>query len=197
VTFLVDGVEMPPVPLALVNGQNEAILTNTFVTAGPHTITARYNPMGNFVTSGDTQTQVVNAVGTDGPRVQAVYRFGFHTQPTILVLSFSQPLDPETAQNVAAYRIVDPHGHTIAVDRVVYHADSQTISLVPHRQLDLHLRYLLVVAGIGPNAVKNAAGVPLDGANNGRPGSNFVTFVTIDNWVRPQFTSVNSLRIGH
>jgi uncharacterized repeat protein (TIGR01451 family) len=145
-------------------------------------VTADPSTNNNALTAMATVTAPVESIP---PTVVALQRFGFHTQPTLLVLTFSEPLDPATAQNTRAYRIIDPHGHTIVVDRAMYDPEAQTVTLFPHRKLNLHLRYRLIVSGTGPNAVTNAEGVPLDGANNGRPGSDFVTFVTIDNWVRP------------
>jgi uncharacterized repeat protein (TIGR01451 family) len=167
--------------------------TTISTTAAVSSDTADTNSDNNSLPAQATVAQVE----ATAPTIVSVQRFGFHAQPTQLVLTFSEPLDPETAQNTHAYRIVDPHGHTIALDRAVYNPESQTVTLFPHRQLNLHLHYLLVVAGVGPNAVTSNEGVPLDGANNGHPGSNFTTLVTINNWVRPLPVWHQVARRGH
>jgi hypothetical protein len=195
VVFTLDHTPLPPVPLQVVNGVDAAVLPLSELSAGQHTLVATYQGNSTFAMSPPSNTATIYVTAaTTAPTIVAVQRFGFHAQPTELVLGFSAPLDPTTAQNVQAYRIVDPHRHTIAVDRAIYNPDNQTVTLFPHRQLNLHLRYLLVVAGAGPNAVTGAEGVPLDGANNGQPGSNFVTFVTINNWVRSATVLLGSVR---
>ena len=42
------------------------------------------------------------------PRSPMVKRFGYHTMPTTVVLTFNQALDPATAEDVHNYRIVSP-----------------------------------------------------------------------------------------
>jgi hypothetical protein len=59
------------------------------------------------------------------------------------------------------------------------------VTLSPARRLNLHLAYRLIVSGTGPNAVTDISGLPLDGAKTGHPGSDFLSLVTILNWVRP------------
>jgi len=120
---------------------------------------------------------------TDGPRVVAVQRFGFHQLPTTLVIGFNEPLDPTSAQDTANYRITAPDGRPIGVGAAVYDPSSQSVTLSPVQRLDLHRRYKLTVVGTGPNGVKDVSGALLDGAGNGRPGSDFVTTLTAANLV--------------
>ena len=70
-------------------------------------------------------TQVV----TDGPTVLGVQRFGYHWQPTSLVLAFNQSLNPITAQNPGAYQIIDPHGRAVGIVAAVYDPATQTVTL--------------------------------------------------------------------
>jgi uncharacterized repeat protein (TIGR03803 family) len=119
----------------------------------------------------------------DGPHVTNVQRFGFHAQPTILVLQFNEALDPTRAQNVANYQIVGPNGVPVAITSAVYDATADTVSLSPKTRLDLHKIYTLTVNGTGAQGVSDPSGNLLDGANNGMPGSNFVTTVTAANLV--------------
>jgi Bacterial Ig-like domain len=120
-----------------------------------------------------------------GPTVLAVQRFGFHSRPTSLVLTFNEPLNSITAENTASYTIVGPHGRGVAVNAAVYDPATQTVTLTPSRRLNLHHTYRLIVNGTGPNAVLDTLGLPLNATGFGRPGSDFVTTVTIANWVRP------------
>ena len=188
VTFSIDGVAQTPVTLAVIGGREQAIFSTSSLTAGAHTVLAVYNPQGVFSGSSATVRQVVNLgpVVSDGPRILTVQRFGYHARPTRLVLTFDQQLNPATAQNVGAYRIIDPHGRTVSVLKAAYDPVAGMVILTPARRLNLHLRYQLIVRGTGPNAVASASGILLDGAMSGRPGSDFATFVTMANWVRPR-----------
>ena len=123
-------------------------------------------------------------VGTSvAPTVISVQRFGFHADPTRIVLGFSTGLDPIHAQDVHNYRIVGPGGQIIAVDKATYSPQSNTVVLSPHSRLDLHLIYRLTVNGSSPGGVTDTFGILLDGAGNGLPGSNFVTNITASDLV--------------
>jgi hypothetical protein len=110
-----------------------------------------------------------------------VLRFGFHVQPTYLLLSFNGVLDPATAQNPVNYQILGPSGHGIKVVAAAYDSATHTVTLVPTERLNIHRRYFLTVNGAAPAGLSNPAGVFLDGAGNGQPGTNFVTTITCRN----------------
>ena len=89
-------------------------------------------------------------------------RFGYHSQPTVLVLTFNEGLDPSTATDVANYRIVPvgPHGkfgHAIAVNRVAYDPAARTVTLHPSRRLNVHDRFELIVDGTSTHRVVDLA----------------------------------------
>jgi sugar lactone lactonase YvrE len=152
------------------------------LSVGTHSITAVYSGDANDLPSTSTLlTQVVTAV--DGPHVTNVQRFGFHAQPTTLVLQFNEALDPTRAQNRANYQIVGPHGVPVAITSAVYDPTADTVTLSPKTRLDTNKVYTLTVNGTGAQGVSDPAGNLLDGANNGLPGSNFVTTVTAANLV--------------
>jgi hypothetical protein len=119
----------------------------------------------------------------DGPRITSVKRLGFHAQPTTLVLQFDEALVAAPAQNVASYQLAGPDGAPIAITSAVYSNTAHTVTLSPQTQLDLHKIYTLTVIGTGSQGVLGASGTLLDGANTGRPGSNFVTQITAANLV--------------
>jgi hypothetical protein len=182
VTFSIDGVAQAPVMLAAVGGQDEATFSTASLSIGTHTISAVYNGNSTFAPSTATALpQIVNA--PPPPAVVALARFGFHAQPTVLVLIFSQALDPARAENVAEYHLVTVvkgrHGKlhvvkTIAVARAVYNPANLTVSLVAAKPLSLHKLYQLTVNGTPPGGLTDPFGQFLDGAGNGQAGTNYV-----------------------
>ncbi len=119
----------------------------------------------------------------EGPTVTGVERFGYHMHPTSLALTFSTALDPADAQNAADYKIVAPNGRTVGIAAVEYDAATDTVTLDPAHQLNLHRIYRLTVVGTGANGVRDTSGRPLDGADDLVPGSNYVTELTAANLV--------------
>jgi hypothetical protein len=107
-----------------------------------------------------------------------VQRFGFHTQPTTLVLTFSTALDPTSAEDVANYKLNEIHGkhvgRAIPIKAVVYDASAKTVTIEPAHRLSLFHHYRLLVNGSTPTGVKGATGLLLDGKGNGQPGSDYV-----------------------
>ena len=73
----------------------------------------------------------------DGPRVTAVQRFGFHAQPTFLVISFNSALDPVPATKVSNYLITGPNGRRIRISSAVYNSTTHAVTLRPAQQLNL------------------------------------------------------------
>jgi IPT/TIG domain len=118
---------------------------------------------------------------TDGPQVTSVVRFGFHSQPTFLVVSFNMALDPASAQLASNYSVVGPNGHRFKVKAAVYNSTTHAVTLDFSQQLVLRKSYRFTINGTTSSGVKNSVGVLLDGANTGEPGSNFVTTITQDN----------------
>ena len=101
VTFTIDGVAQPPTAVTT-QASSAAVfqLTTSALGLGTHTVTAAYSgdAMFSASTAFNPVTQVVNApTAVDGPTVVSLQRFGFHAQPTLLVLTFSTPLDPARA----------------------------------------------------------------------------------------------------
>ena len=113
-------------------------------------------------------------------------------QITGVVLTFNVPLDPASAQNVEAYSIskrtsgesssfggidTSSGGTTrrVKFQSAVYDPAAQSVTLTPADSFDLGRRFrLLRVLGEGPNAVKDAAGAPIDGNGDGRAGGHAV-----------------------
>jgi Bacterial Ig-like domain len=140
---------------------------------------------------------------TPAPTVVSMKRFGFHMQPTSLVLTFSSALDPATAQDVNNYQIVtlggrgrngDLVGHVTRVRAAVYDAASLTVTLYPSQRLDFHNVYRLTVDGGIPQGLTGASGVPLDSQGDGAPGRNEVMSLT---WRNLVLTPAQARKFAH
>ena len=111
--------------------------------------------------------------------VLALQRFGFHAQPTDLVLTFSAALDGASARDVGNYALVAivQGGRRRLPLRVVgaaYDPAAHTVTLRTRRPLPLRFRYQLTVDGTPPGGVLDATGRPIDGDGDGQPGGDFV-----------------------
>ena len=193
VSFSIDGGAATIVPLSLVGGQMQATLTVATLSEGSHTVVASYG--GSPGLDPSSGMQVVSVILP--PTVISVQRFGFHADPTRIVLGFSTALDPIHAQDVHNYSIVGPGGQSIAVDSAAYSPVTNTVVLTPHGRLNLHLIYRLTVKGTGPGGVTDTFGFLLDGAGNGLSGSNFVTNITASNLVLGSQVPGGPARLAH
>ena len=168
VTFQEGTTLLQAVPL---DTTGHATFTTAALGAGGHTITANYGGDAKFAASVGTTSQAVNVVAGQAPSVVKLQRFGFHMHPTVLVLTFNQPLAPTTAQDARNYRIVGPGGHPIEIRRAVYDPANMTVTLHPTDRLSVHHPYRVSVIGTGSNGVSNTSGRPLDSDGNGQPGA--------------------------
>ena len=117
------------------------------------------------------------------PTVTSVLRFGYHMQPTSLVIQFDGPLDAASAQNVNDYVIVGPGGRHIAVASAIYDPNTMTVTLSPVTRLNVHDTYHLTVRGTGSDPIEDRAGNAIDGTGDGDPGSDYKTDLTAANLV--------------
>jgi uncharacterized repeat protein (TIGR01451 family) len=117
------------------------------------------------------------------PIVVALVRLGYHRQPTRLVISFSEPMDPARAVDLRNDRLVSPgpdgrfgtrddrHVRLIAAR---YDPARRAVLLRPARRLPRWIRFQLTIDGPGTLGMADAAGNLLDGDRDGRPGGTFV-----------------------
>ncbi len=162
---------------------------------GSNPITAVYSgDPGHAQNVSNPVTQVVEPtptvtpkIASPSPAVVSLQRFGYHMQPTSLVLTFSSALDPASATDVSNYRIttLGGHGrggslvgHTTAIKKAIYDPSTFTVTLVPVGRLDIHNRYRLTVNGTSRTGVRNPSGLLLDAKATGEPGSNYVAEIT-------------------
>jgi hypothetical protein len=127
-----------------------------------------------------------SVVWTGPPTVVSLQRFGVHLHPTTLVLTFSTPMDAARAESLSNYRLVSAgpdHRPGTKDDRVIpirsaiYDAPTETVTLRPIHRLPLRRTYMLTVLGTPPGGLTDTAGVFLDGAGTGRPGSDYVAVI--------------------
>ena len=90
----------------------------------------------------------IGAFEAVAPTVLALQRFGFHAQPTALVLTFSTALDPTRAQDLHNYRLAGSHGHPIRIVGAVYDPTAYAVTLRPAVRLSLRDSFVLTVNGM-------------------------------------------------
>jgi hypothetical protein len=150
--------------------------------AGVYSFVAVYSGDSNYLGStGPVEPlTVTTAPPFDiAPSVISLQRFGFHAQPTKLVLTFTSALDPTRAQDPLNYKLkpIGPNGHVgkrIRITSAVYDPLSQTVTLHFATRLSLFRRYKLRVNGMAPSGLASPSGTLLDGQGNGVPGSDYV-----------------------
>lgn len=132
------------------------------------------------------------------PVVEMLQRFGFHTQPTTFVLTFSTALEPASAEDVGNYRLNRVFGHrlgrAIPIKAAIYDPTTDTVTLHPAHRVYLFGHYRLEVNGSTPTGVAGATGLLLDGIGNGQPGSDFVTTFGNTILAGPDFQVANAGR---
>jgi uncharacterized membrane protein/transglutaminase-like putative cysteine protease len=186
VVFTVDGTAEPAVMLQSAGSVAMASFVLSGATPGNHRVSAVYTGDAEDSPSvSQTVVLVVNGIAplvthrpTDGPVIGKVQRFGYHMRPTALQLSFSESLDPASAQNVANYVLTDFHGRDVGIASAVYDSSTDSVTLHPAARLKVREIYRLVVLGTGTSHVTDVSGRALDGSGTGSPGSDFSTFVT-------------------
>jgi streptogramin lyase len=180
VTFTVNGQQQPPVALQTAGVSGLAMLTIVITEAGAQTIMVSYG--GDFFNA-SSKLQVT--LFGDGPRVVSVERMGIHKQPTTLVVTFDQPLDVGSANNVDSYRVTTFRGRSIKITGATYDATADAVTLDLDRRLSLHRVYRLTIFGSGMDVVKDEAELALDGADTGLQGSDYVAEITGGELRRP------------
>ena len=123
--------------------------------------------------------------------ITAITINGTAGQVTAVVLTFAVPLEAASAQDVKAYAITkqtrgtdssfgpfdtSSSGDTrrVHIESAAYDPSTQSVTLTTER-FDLGHRFRrLLVQGNGANALKDAAGNPIDGNGDGKPGGDVV-----------------------
>jgi uncharacterized repeat protein (TIGR01451 family) len=124
-------------------------------------------------------TVVVTPAAPVPVTVVSLKRFGFHDQPTVLVVALSGALDASSAQDLSNYSLVlIAHGGRlhlqVPIFQAAYDPTANTVSLRPTRLLPLRFHYVLTINASTPTGVRGANGELLDGNDDGIPGGNYV-----------------------
>jgi|GEM_PF-5844838 len=128
---------------------------------------------------------VLTVQAAAAPVVTRVSRYGYHAQPTVFVVSFSQPMDSRSASSLANYSLVMA-GHdgvfgtrddrNVALRSASYDSATNAVTLIPGQMnLPLHRQYRLTIDGQPNDGLRNVSGTYLGGQGVGAPGTNFVT----------------------
>jgi hypothetical protein len=147
-----------------------------------------YNLTITAANSAATRVQnfVLNVVTVPPAKVLHLQRFGIRAQPTRIVLSFDEPLNPFLADLKTNYvfrpvvrgRVLTRPRQAIRVASAVYNPATRTVTLTTAQRLNLSQVYQITVNGQAPSGLTNQFGTLLDGKGNGLPGSNFVLTFT-------------------
>ncbi|WP_435017501.1 hypothetical protein TA3x_005116 [Tundrisphaera sp. TA3] len=110
-------------------------------------------------------------------------RFGYHDQPTALVLAFNVALAPDPAQSISNYTLVRLNARGRVVERIAissafYDEATRTVTLHPARRLRLRATYQVAVNGTTPEGVTDTSGVLLGANRIGEEG--FDQILTFD-----------------
>lgn len=158
-------------------------LSHRYRRVGSYTVTVVVRDGNGGGKAGVSQFSVTvrpGAVDTTGPTLRSFVRQGVHYQPTRLVLTFDEALDPSRATNLANYRLFvrGPWGlrREIAVRSAEYDETRHTVTLSPTRRLRYYEYHELVLSAAAGTGLADRAGNPLDGDRNGRPGDDFRGF---------------------
>jgi hypothetical protein len=198
VLFTVDGIALPPAPIRVVDGRAVAGATVPGLETGPHTVEAVYPGGAGFRPSAAPPASLTiadePAVTDPAPTVSRLERFGYHARPTVLVLWFSEAMDPSGVVNLTNYRLVAP-GRDGRVgtrdDRVIrlrsasFDAATCALTLRPARGLPFRNRYLLTIFNGGSPRVADLTGHGLSDNGSSTAGDRVVLPITRANLVLP------------
>lgn len=129
----------------------------------------------------DTEV-VMPPVDLVAPRIVSMTRYGYHAQPTWIVLRFDELMEATSVENARAYKIMAPgrdgriatrDDAVIPIKSVRYDATAGTATLLLGRRLSIHVKNIVVVSASG-NGLRSSEGVALDGDGDGTAGGDYV-----------------------
>ena len=118
-------------------------------------------PDGNLLTT--SQTTATSSVTitytylppipppTPCPTVTGLGRIGVHHQRTELVVSFDGTVDPTKAENPSDYSVITRSGKTIPVKSASFDPETNSVTVIPARRLNVHYHFRLSLEIPCPN----------------------------------------------
>jgi hypothetical protein len=106
---------------------------------------------------------------------------------TGIVIDFSGAVNMTEAQNTNTYELIvagkggsftGKGAKVITIKSAAYNSTNDSVTLTPAAAFGLSKRVELVVDGVPPNGLQDAGGRYIDGADNGKAGSNAVAILT-------------------
>ncbi len=184
VTFY-DG--LAPIATAPLTPGGRAEVVVSSLAPGSHALSAIYGGDASLRASASAPVTLVVVAPSpppapEAPTVAGVARYGFHAEPTTLVVTFGTAVDPGRATDPANYRIIGPGGRPVGLASVKLASDGKTVLLTTRRPLNVYKTYRLTVVGTPPGGIAGPSGLPL--AGSGAPGTDFSTTITKKTLVR-------------
>ena len=124
------------------------------------------------------------APAADSVRLIGVRRFGIHSMPTTVVLSFNKALEP-SARRLQNFRITGQKGERISIRSAVYEPTTHTVTLHPSQRLSIHHPYKLIIGGTGAGTSGGDSRRLLAGEVPAEPGSDYTIRLTWRQLVLP------------
>jgi hypothetical protein len=153
----------------------------TGVAAGSSTISAVFDGVTGSTALTITAPQLVTL-----SQVKDIFSEKGHLVTEILV-TFSGPVNATEATDTAIYHLAEAgkggsftakSAKTINLVEAVHNAATDTVSLIPKKPFSLKRPVQLTIKGTAPGGLQDRFGRLIDGADNGKPGSNaFAVFV--------------------
>jgi hypothetical protein len=130
---------------------------------------------------GDATTSTITIVNDDvetpggdtvAPTIVSLQRYGYHTQSTALVLTFSEPITAGASTTPSTYTLIDlgrdrtagtRDDRRLVIDRATLDGSGTVVMLRPSVRLNLHKLYTLQVGGEGIAPITDLAGNALAG----------------------------------
>lgn len=134
------------------------------------------NPTGS-ATLGGQSTATLNILNTNvddiPPTINSLRMQGTGSAIRSLVLSFSEPLDPQSATNPANYALIGPNGANLPIFAPFYDNGLRQVIIDPVSPLPAGAFFRIIVNGSAPGGITDAFGNFLAG-NGTTPGTNYV-----------------------
>jgi uncharacterized repeat protein (TIGR01451 family) len=159
--------------------------------AGAITLVA--DPGAAFGGPGSVTTAVVGTPPAPPPTVLSAVRYGFHDQPTILVVTFSKEVSLDEASDPRNYEVLVSArgpGRAVPISRVSYDPQAHQATLLVSQKIYVFRPWQLVVRG----HITDTSGQAL--AGDGVAGHDFVAPMSLRSLAGPASAAPGAARIG-